>query len=68
MNPTASNTVSEALVRATRGAQALADDLQALHRLACNDDPMLALLVIDLIGAVRKAQSRLIEIEGLRRP
>jgi hypothetical protein len=68
MNSATSNTSGEALVHASRTAQALADDLQVLHRLACNDDPMLALLVSDLIDAVEKARVRLREIEELRRP
>lgn len=53
----------EAVTKAGRSAEALANDIRAAHRLACDSDPMLEILLRDLIGEARKVQQRLKEIE-----
>jgi hypothetical protein len=67
MNSPISAACHQALVKAATSATTLANDLQALHRQACEDDPILALLVRDLIGQVRAVQTRLAEIEVVGR-
>jgi hypothetical protein len=57
----------EAVTKAEQCASLLVSDICAAHRLACDSNPMLEILLRDLIGEDRKVQGRLKEIEAAGR-
>lgn len=65
MSDSKTTTLTETLTTTVLRAEALAEALQALHRQACNEDPMLALLVGDLISRTCDVKSRLREISAV---
>ncbi len=54
----------EAIVKATQCSDLLISDVRAAHRLACQDNPLLEILLRELIAEAAKINRRLAELEG----
>ena len=54
---------SEPLTKASHDADFLVSNLREAHSEACRSNPMLAILLLDLIGQAQKITQRLAEIE-----
>jgi len=54
----------EAIVKATQCSDLLISDIRAAHSVACQENPLLEILLRDLIADAVRINRRLAEIEG----
>lgn len=54
----------EAIVKATQCSDLLVSDIRTAHRLACQDNPLLEIVLRELIAEAVRINRRLAEIEG----
>lgn len=54
----------EAISKAAQCAALLVSDIREAHQLACRDNPVLEILLRELIGDTTKIKNRLAELEG----
>lgn len=57
----------EAIAKAVQCADLLVGDIRDAHGLACRGNPVLAILLCDLIAEAAKVKNRLAELEGCLR-
>ncbi len=57
----------EAITKATQCSDLLVSDIRAAHRLACQDNRLLEILLRELIAEAAKINRRLAELEGCLR-
>jgi hypothetical protein len=57
----------EAITKATQCSDLLVSDIREAHKLACQENPLLEILLRDLIGEAVKINRRLAELEGCLR-
>ncbi len=57
----------ESIVKATQCSDLLVSDIRAAHRLACQDNRLLEILLRELIAEAAKINRRLAELEGCLR-
>ncbi len=57
----------EAIAKATQCSDLLISDIREAHKLACQGNPLLEILLRDLIGESVKINRRLAELEGCLR-
>ncbi len=58
----------ESITKATQCADQLVRDVVEAHRIACEDEPTLQILLLDLIGDARRMKDRLALIESAIAP
>ena len=54
----------ESIVKATQCSDLLVSDIRAAHSVACRENPLLEILLRELIADAAKLNRRLAEIEG----
>ena len=54
----------ETLTKAAQCADLLTGDIRQAHHYAAQDDPVLAMVLLDLIGDAAKLKNRLAQLEG----
>ena len=54
----------EAITKAAQCADLLLSDIRDAHKLACRDNPLLEILLRELLGDAVKIKNRLAELEG----
>ena len=57
----------ESVTKAAQCADLLTSDIREAHKLACRGNPLLEVLLRELIGDAAKIKNRLAEIEGCLR-
>ena len=58
----------ESITKAAQCADQLMRDVDEAHRIACEDEPTLQILLLDLIGDARRMKDRLAQIESAIAP
>jgi hypothetical protein len=58
----------ESITKAAQCADMLVNDIAGAHRLACDGEPVLEILLLELISDARKIKGRLAHIEAATTP
>jgi hypothetical protein len=54
----------ETITKAAQCADLLTSDIREAHKMACQDDPVLEIMLRELIGDAAKIKNRLTELQG----